>query len=110
MTSDDIRALRKELGLTQRKLAEALKIEVEIVREWERDDHFPTKAHCLAMEALRRGTQTRTLPSRPPTPMQLLADPEFFILVRKLIGHPKLRADVARLAIDYPDPIDTPDH
>ena len=106
MTSDDIRALRKELGMTQRKLAEALKIEVELVREWERDDHFPTRTHCAAMEALRANGRPATIPARAPTPLQVLTDPQFFTVLRKLLAHPGLRIEVEKLAANYPDPVD----
>lgn len=105
MTADDIRALRKELAYSQRQLAEALKIEVEVVREWEREEHFPTKAHCAAMDALRRSPTVRPA-AKPVSVMQHLADPRFFSLIRKLLAHPKLRTEADKLAAAYPDPAD----
>jgi transcriptional regulator with XRE-family HTH domain len=104
MTADDIKALRKELGITQRALAEALKIEVAEVRAWEASEGFATKAHCGAMERLR--TNPPPKPAKSASPMQLLADPKFMLLVRKLMAHPKLRAEVERLAAEHPDPLD----
>lgn len=109
MTADDIRALRKELAYSQRQLADALKIEVEMVREWEREEHFPTKAHCAAMEAMRR---TPTSPPRAGKAMSVmahLADPRFFTVLRKLLAHPKLRTEVDKLAAAYPDPAEEKD-
>ena len=104
MTADDIKALRKELGITQRALSEALKVEVTEVRAWEAAEAFPTKAHCEAMARLR--TNPPPKPTKNPSPMQLLGDPKFMLLVRKLLAHPKLRADAEKLAADLPDPID----
>jgi len=104
MTADDIKALRKELGITQRALAEALKIEVAEVRAWETSEGFATKAHCEAMERLRANPPPK--PAKGASPMQLLADPKFMLLVRKLMAHPKLRAEVEKLAAEHPDPLD----
>lgn len=104
MTADDIKALRKELGITQRALAEALKLDVAEVRAWEAVESFPTKAHCEAMERLRANPPPK--PVKGASPMQLLADPKFMLLVRKLMAHPKLRAEVEKLAAEHPDPLD----
>jgi len=104
MTADDIKALRKELGINQRAMAEALDLDVALVRSWEMGDAFPTKAHCVAMEKLRANPPPK--PSKNPSPMQLLADPGFMLLVRKLLAHPKLRAETEKLAAAHPDPLD----
>lgn len=105
MTPDDIRALRKDLNLTQRQLAEALKLDVAVVRAWEAEEEFPTKALCEAMAKLRASPPPR-IPKNNPTPFQLLADPKFFLLLRKLVAHPRLRAETEKLASEYPDPIE----
>lgn len=107
MSPDDIRSLRSELNLTQRALAEALRLDVAQVRRWETEEEFPTKAQCEAMEAVRKNPPPK-VPKRGATPMQVLGDPKFFALLRKLIAHPKLRAEVDRLAAEYPDPLDAP--
>lgn len=104
MTADDIKALRKELGITQRALAEALKLEVAEVRAWEASEGFATKAHCEAMEGLRADPPPKA--KKNPSPMQLLADPKFMLLVRKLLAHPRLRADAEKLAAEHPDPLE----
>ncbi|MFO0608295.1 MAG: helix-turn-helix transcriptional regulator [Polyangiales bacterium] len=105
MGPEDIRTLRKDLGLTQRQLAEALKLDPATVRAWETEALFPTKAHCDAMAALRANPPPK--PSKKnATPFQVLADPSFFALLRKLVAHPRLRAEVERLAAEHPDPLD----
>ncbi|MFO0651923.1 MAG: helix-turn-helix transcriptional regulator [Polyangiales bacterium] len=103
MSPEEIRSLRKDLSLTQRQLADALKIDADTVRAWEKEESFPTKAHCEAMEKLRVNPPPKT-PKSSATPMQVLADPKFFALLRKLVAHPKLRAEVERISADYPDP------
>lgn len=105
MSPEEIRLLRKELSMTQRDLAEALEVEVELVRAWEKDEAFPTKATIGAMEALRANPPRRA-PKRSPSVWQLLGDPGFMTLVRKLLYNPKLRAEVERLAAAHPDPLD----
>ena len=42
--------------------------------------------------------------ARTETPMQVLADPETWRILRKLIAHADFRAQVHKLAADYPDP------
>lgn len=91
--------------MTQRDLAEALSVEVELVRAWEKDEAFPTKSTIAAMEALR-AHPPRKAPKKSPTVWQLLGDPGFMALVRKILYHPKLRAEVERLAAGHPDPLD----
>ena len=105
MSPDEIRSLRKDLNLTQRQLAEALKLDVDAVRAWEKEESFATKAHCEAMERLRANPPPR-VPKGSVSPMQVLGDPKFFGLVRKLLTHAKLRAEAEKLAAEYPDPLD----
>lgn len=115
MTPDDIKALRKATALTQRDLADALAVDVSLVRDWEKGDKFPTKAHCDAMEAVRAkppvssAKKGKGAEKKPRTPMQLLADPELFALVRKLLAHAPLREAVYELAGKYQDPLDESD-
>lgn len=105
MNADDIKALRKELGLTQRDLAEALELEVALVRDWESAEQFATKAHCDAMEKLRSNPPPKKS-KKSKTPMQSLADPALWTLLRKLLAHGQLRAACEKLAADYDDPLD----
>lgn len=106
MSPDEIRALRKDLNLTQRQLSEALKVEVEAVRAWEREEEFPTRALCASMERLRANPPPR-VPKNNPSPVQLLGDPRFFTLLRKLVAHPRLRAEAEKLASEYADPLES---
>ncbi len=113
MTGDEIKALRKELGCTARELASVLEVDQATVLAWERAELFPTKRHVDRMAALR-AAGPGAVPRHParakqPTnagPMQALRDPALWEVVRKLIAHDKLRADVVRLAAGYPDPSD----
>jgi|JI9StandDraft_2_1071091.scaffolds.fasta_scaffold526438_2 transcriptional regulator with XRE-family HTH domain len=105
MTPDEIKALRKTLSFTQRDLAEALALELDTVRGWERGELFPTKSAVTAMTTLRENPPKRA-PRKAPTVWQLLADERFMALVRKLLSDPKLRAEVERLAQSVPDPLD----
>jgi len=105
VNADDIKALRKELGLTQRDLAEALGLEVSLVREWETAEQFATKANCEAMEKLRTNPPPKKS-KKAKTPMQSLADPALWALIRKLIAHPQLRAQCEKLAAEHKDPLD----
>lgn len=109
MSPDEIKALRKELNCTARELATALGLEQATVMAWEREELFPTKRHCDAMEALRKQGPS-AIPKKPRrkgpamTPMAALADPEVWRLVRKLIAHAELRAAVEKMAASYDDP------
>ena len=107
MSPDDIKALRRAIGATQRDLAEALAVEVALVRDWEKGDRFPTLANCQVMEKLRSGPPIKKKGAR--SPMELLADPGFFTLVRKLLTHAPLRTEVEKLAASYGDPLEDTD-
>jgi transcriptional regulator with XRE-family HTH domain len=116
MHADELRALRKELGCTAKELAETLGIDGQTVTAWEKGDAFPTKRWVEALEALRAQGPgaVRRKPRRGAvavqSPMQLLADPELWVLVRKLLSHAELRRAVTELAAHYDDPKDsTPD-
>src|SRR5262249_37762619 len=109
MTGDEIRTLRKELACTARELAGALGLEQETVLAWERGDLFPTKQFVDRMEALReKGPSAipRKKRGASTTPMQALADPELWRIIRKLVAHPALRDATAKLAEGYDDPAD----
>lgn len=104
MSPEEIKTLRRATGLSQRDLAEALQVDVALVRDWEKGERFPTRAHCEAMEALRKNPPPRK--GRAKSPLELLADPGFFALLRKLLAHAPLRAEVEKLAASWPDPLD----
>jgi transcriptional regulator with XRE-family HTH domain len=105
VSPDEIKAVRRAAGVTQKELAELLSVDVALVRDWEKGERFPTKAHCDSMEAVAKNPPPRAK-GKNPSPMQLLGDPAFFALVRKLLAHKALRAEVDKLAAGYPDPLD----
>jgi transcriptional regulator with XRE-family HTH domain len=108
MDADELKALRKELGVTARDLAATLGVEQETVLEWERGELFPTKAHVDKLEELRRAGPG-SVPKRAKkgaSPLELLADPAIWTLLRKLLVHDSLRREVLRLAEKHPDPLD----
>jgi DNA-binding transcriptional regulator YiaG len=110
MSPDDVRALRRSLACTAKELAAALDVPADMITAWERGELFPTKRHVDAMRSLsERGPAAivRT-PKRaaPKPPMQVLADPALWRLVRKLLAHAELRQQAEQLAADYADPAD----
>ncbi|MDP3278379.1 MAG: helix-turn-helix domain-containing protein [Deltaproteobacteria bacterium] len=107
MNAEDIKALRKSTGLSQRDLAEALSIDVSVVRDWEKSEQFATKAHVVSMQAIAKSPPARKVRGKK-TPMQVLADPGFWLLVRKLSTHDTLRSACEKLAVDYDDPAENP--
>lgn len=112
MLPDEIKKLRDELSCTARELAAALDIDQETVLAWERGDLFPTKRLVGLMADLRRRGPT-AIPRKKKrgaagSPVEALADPELWRLVRKLLVHPDLRAAALKLAEPYADPADTP--
>ncbi len=113
MTPEEIRALRKLLKCTMQELAAALDIDAQTVIAWEDGAMFPTKRFVERMRALGeqgpgavpRLGRRRDAAVASATPMQALADPELWRLVRKLIAHAELRRKVAELAASYDDPV-----
>lgn len=109
MTSEEIKALRKELVCTAKELAQALGIEQATVLAWEKGDLFPTKAFVDKMDLLRsRGPAGIPKKAKGAEPMKVLADPALWELVRKIVAHKKLRDEVIKLAGPYADPAADP--
>ena len=109
VTPDDIKALRKTLRCTPHELGEALGVDRKTVMAWEQDSLFPTRRYIRLMAKLaeqgpgavprkRRGSNKNK------APLELLADPELWRLIRKLLAHPELRRQVGKLAAAYDDP------
>ena len=84
----EAQALRKQVGITQRVLAECLDVDVALVRSWELGEAFPTRAHCAAMEKVRTSPPPKK--ARAASPLELLGDPAFLAVLRKLMADPKL--------------------
>jgi transcriptional regulator with XRE-family HTH domain len=110
MSPEEVKALRQELGCTARELAAALEVPADTFASWERGELFPTKRHVDAMEELRRkgpsGVPRRRRKGAPASPLQALADPALWRLVRKLLVHADLRGATEKLAEAYSDPAD----
>ncbi len=105
MTPDDLKALRKDLACTAKELAHALGIEQATVLAWEKGELFPTKPFIDKMEALRaKGPAAIPKKARGAAPLEVLADPALWEVVRKLVAHKKLRDEVIKLAAAYVDP------
>ncbi|MBL8740167.1 MAG: helix-turn-helix transcriptional regulator [Myxococcales bacterium] len=106
MTADDVKALRKHLGVTARDLAAALGIEQEEVLAWERGDRFPTKKFVDEMERIRNEGPA-AVPKRSrkgASPLEVLSDPALWSAFRKMLVHETLRKEVLRLADRYDEP------
>lgn len=109
---DDVKALRTELGLTLRALAEHLGVDIKDVLAWEAGERFPTKRHVGRMQALRGGkAAAKTTARRDPgsfgasaASFTALANPELWRLFRKLVAHPELFDATLKLAARYDDP------
>jgi transcriptional regulator with XRE-family HTH domain len=106
VSPEDIKALRKELSCTAKELAATLGVDQKDVLAWEKAELFPTKVFVDKMEALRAkgpGAVARKAKGSV-DPLKVLADPQLWELVRKLLANKKLRDEVAKLAAAYPDP------
>jgi transcriptional regulator with XRE-family HTH domain len=106
---EDIVALRKELRCTPHELGEALGLSASVIRAWEQADQFPTKRYVEMMRELAaqgRGAVPRLRRARGgnATPIELLADPALWMLLRKLLTHQELREQVMKLAESYDEP------
>ncbi|CAN5616529.1 hypothetical protein BH09MYX1_BH09MYX1_43170 [soil metagenome] len=111
MSPDQLKELRKELACTAKELATAIGLEQATVMAWEKGELFPTKQFIDKMEALRaKGKDAIPKKARgnAPEPMKVLADPELWQLVRKIVVHKKLRDEVVKLAATYADPAESP--
>ncbi|MFO0676659.1 MAG: XRE family transcriptional regulator [Polyangiaceae bacterium] len=105
MSPDDLKALRKELQCTAKELAAALELEQATVLAWERGEEFPTKKYVDRMEVLRaKGPSAIPKKAKGDNPVKVLADPNLWLLVRKLAAHKRLRDEVTKLAAAYSDP------
>jgi transcriptional regulator with XRE-family HTH domain len=103
---DDIKQLRKELGCTARDLATTLGIEQKEVLAWEAGELFPTKRFVDQMKGLREkgpSAVLKTAKGKAVAPTDRLSDPAFWTIVKKLLLHPALYDQVAKLADSYTD-------
>jgi DNA-binding transcriptional regulator YiaG len=106
VTPEDLKQLRKELGCTARDLASTLGIEQKEVLAWESGELFPTKRFVEQMNELRaKGPSAvlKTSKGKAVAPTDRIADPAFWIVVKKLLLHPGLYEQVSKLADTYRD-------
>jgi transcriptional regulator with XRE-family HTH domain len=105
MTPDDVKKARAALKCTAKELAAALEIEPQTVMAWERGDEFPTKKNVDRIEKLvAAGPTSVPRKAKGADPLEALRDPDVWLLIRKLLAHPKLRAEVTKLADKYEEP------
>ncbi|MFO7177798.1 MAG: helix-turn-helix transcriptional regulator [Pseudomonadota bacterium] len=116
--AEDVQKLRKELRLTLRELAAALRVDPKEIAAWEAGERFPTKRAVEAMQRLREqgaaaarepstgapATRETSAGAAPRSDLARLADPDFWGIVRKLVAHPAFFTEVRALAEKYPDP------
>lgn len=105
MTPDEIKQARLALKCTARELSAALELEPNTVTAWERGELFPTKQYVEKLRAfVEQGPSAIPKKAKGGDPYEQLRDPAVWSLVRKLLAHPKLRAEVEKLAARYEDP------
>lgn len=96
---------RTTLQCSTRELAAALGLEPSVVTGWERGELFPTKKHVEEIaRLLAAGPGAVPKKAKGGDPLDALRDPDVWMLVRKILAHPKLRADATKLAEKYDDP------
>lgn len=112
VSPDEIKGLCEELACTTRELAATLGLEHKTVSAWLQGELFPTRRHVRQMQSLRSAGPSAVVRQRrgrkAVTPMQRLAEPEFWGVFRKLLEHQALFDQVSKLAADYADPTDNP--
>ena len=110
MLPEDIKALRAELSCTARDLADTLGLDQKTILAWEDGELFPTKRHVTMMNRLRqagpKAIQRKPRGKKKAKDMARLADPELWLLMRKLVAYPDLFNQVTKLAAELPDPAD----
>jgi transcriptional regulator with XRE-family HTH domain len=105
MSPDEIKKARAALKCTAKELALALELEPSTVMAWERGDEFPTKKNVARLAVLMEaGPSAIPRKAKGGDPMDALRDPDVWLLIRKLLAHPKLRAEVVKLAVKYDEP------
>ncbi len=107
MLADGIKDLRQALACSVGELAEAVGVPVKTVLAWEAGEEFPTKRHADRLTALReKGAAAFPRKKKAPagSEAELLAEPRFWTVFRKLLAHPALFSEVERLSEAYEDP------
>ena len=106
MTPEQLKEARVSLKCTAKELAAALDVEGSTIAAWERGDAFPTKRNVERIAALlASGPSSIPRKAKGQDPVEALHDPDVWMLIRKLLVHPKLRAECTKSAAKYDDPI-----
>lgn len=105
MTPEEIKQARVTLKCTAKELAAALDVEPATVMAWERGEMFPTKQYVEKLRGfLTEGPAAIPKKAKGGDAYEQLRDPDVWALIRKLLAHPKLRAEVQKLAAKYEEP------
>jgi transcriptional regulator with XRE-family HTH domain len=106
MQPEDVKRIRESLACSLGELASAVGVEVKTILAWEAGDQFPTKRHADRLTALAKEGPSaikRSRSKRPPTGTDLLADPRFWTVVRKLATNPEFFTAVEKMSAEYED-------
>jgi transcriptional regulator with XRE-family HTH domain len=105
MTPEAIKEARLALRCTAKELAAALGVAPTTIAAWERGDEFPTKQYVDALAKLvADGPGAIPRKAKGDDALAALRDPDVWMLIRKVLAHSKLRAEVAKLAAKYEEP------
>lgn len=113
MSPEEIQQLRKNLKCSAHELGRALGVDANTVLAWEGGELFPTKRSVELMRELE-GKGPDAIPRAPKGRVRVkkgverLDDPKLWEVVRKLLEHPVLFDQVAKLADAYDDPAKPP--
>lgn len=112
MSPDELRAARKTLQCTAKELADTIGLPPAEVLAWEREEAFPTKRWVDKIASLvaigpTAITRKKKKSSKADTPMAAMADADTWLLIRKLLAHADLRAEVSKLSAKYSDPAES---
>jgi transcriptional regulator with XRE-family HTH domain len=112
MQPEDVKRIRESLACSMGQLASAVGVDVKTILAWEAGDQFPTKRHADRLTALAKEGPSAIKRSRsqaPPTGTDLLAEPRFWIVVRKLATNADFFATVEKMSAEYEDKSPDPD-
>jgi transcriptional regulator with XRE-family HTH domain len=105
VSPDELKQARKTLACSVKELAAALDVEPATVMAWERGDQFPTKRYVDRIaRLLAEGGASMVRKAKGDDPFEALRDPEVWMIIRKVLAHPKLRGEVAKLCGRYDEP------
>lgn len=107
---DEVKELLRTLKLSARDLALKLGVPLETMQMWQRGEGWPTLDSARKLQALSEGREPeRRRRVAPDIYRDVLREPEFWALVRKLLYHPALLEAARKLAATYPDPAERKD-